>query len=162
MEKQQCFECCSRPPPGDLCGSSRCPEMTVPASFPHSITVCLTPKHRLLSHLHLAQCCGSALKLQAAPRHWEPTPCQAQRAGETSLPFPSAYGDGHSSPEVQCMLLHVRSKGGTFLLTFPPSHLPTGCLTLLPMCPVAPFNPLPQRSHPWVQQRLKPLHQPFY
>lgn len=27
---------------------------------------------------------------------------------------------------------------------------------------ITPFNPLPQRSHPWVQHRLKPLRQPFY
>lgn len=94
--------------------------MTVPASFPHSIKACLTPKDLLLSHLHLTQRSGSP---RNPKRHWKPAPCQAPWAGEAPLPFPRAQGTdaAHQKFSVRCFT--SSAKAG--LLTFSLSHLLT-------------------------------------
>lgn len=130
----------------------QCPFLPPSPAAPQPVT----PEDLLLCHLDLAHRSGAVLEPQAAPG------ANSLPAADAPLPFPCAEGDGHSPLDVPCMLLHSLGKGGTFLLTFPLFHCPTGCLILLPMCSVTLFNPLPQRSHPWVQPRLNSLHQSFY
>lgn len=64
----------------------------------------------------------------------------ARHDGLERLLSPRAQGTeaAHQKFSVRCFT--SSAKAG--LLTFSLSHLPTGCPTPLPPCPIAPFNPL--------------------